>query len=111
MTWLLIESPRRHGHRKKTLTPQIEGDCMKPQRDGILQELLDTVEFLPEEQLREVTDFAEFLNAREGKRKPPPGSADAILRHAGSFQFETGEMDRLLTDIDTSRELDLKWDA
>ena len=31
---------------------------MKPRREGILQELMETVEVLPEEQLREVTEAA-----------------------------------------------------
>ncbi len=81
---------------------------MEPQRDGILQELLETVEVLPDEQLREVTDFAGFLSAKRRSSSPPRGSADALLKHAGSFEFEGGEMERLLRDIERSRELELE---
>ncbi len=81
---------------------------MEPQRDGILQELLETVEVLPDEQLREVTDFAGFLSTKSRSTSLPPGSADALLKHAGSFEFESGEMERLLVDIERSRELDIE---
>lgn len=84
---------------------------MEPRREGILKELLSTVEVLPAEQLREVTDFAGFLSEKRVPGRPQRGSAEAILKHAGSFRFEAGELEGLLADIDDSRRLDLESDA
>jgi len=39
--------------------------------------------------------------------QPERGSAKAILNHAGSFEFVQGELDQILTDITTMRELEL----
>ncbi len=37
-------------------------------------------------------------------------AAEALLRHIGAFQFEPGELDRLLADIDDMRRLDAETD-
>ncbi len=83
---------------------------MNPQRERLLQLLLATARAMPEAQLREVTDFADFLQAKHGAR-PERGSAEGLLRHAGSLHFEPGEMDSILTDIAEMRHLDLEPDV
>lgn len=84
---------------------------MEPRRQGVLKELLETIEVLPEEQLREVTDFAGFLGEKRASKGPARGTAEALLKHAGSVRFEPGEMESVLSDIEHSRSLDLDSDA
>ncbi len=84
---------------------------MNPQKERLLQLLLATARAMPEAQLREVTDFASFIQAKHGSSRPERGSADGLLRHAGSLRFEPGEMDRILADIAEMRHMDLEPDA
>ncbi len=79
-------------------------------REDLLGQLLDTARVLPDNRLQEVLDFAGYL---QQKLEPPSverGSAEALLRHAGTFQFEPGELDGLLADIDNMRRLDAETD-
>jgi hypothetical protein len=81
---------------------------MAQTQDDLLQELLDTARTLPAEKLAEVLDFAGYLRQRQSDAsRPEPGSADAILSHAGALRLEPGELDQLLIDIARMRELDL----
>ncbi len=89
----------------------VEEASMEPRREGILEELLNTVDVLPEKQLREVTDFASFLSQKPDPDQPQRGSAGALLKHAGSFRFGAGEMEGLLAAIDRSRESDIESDV
>ncbi|GEM_PF-5923704 len=59
---------------------------------------------LPDEAVREVMDFIEFLRYQKeiGKR----GSPESILRHAGTWKFEKKELDNILADIQILRELE-----
>ncbi len=64
---------------------------------------------LPEEAVQEVYDFAAFLHQRYASQ-PPRGSARAILQaleEVGPLEFEEGELDELLADIEAMRELDM----
>ncbi len=83
---------------------------MELQRDGVLRELLETAEALPEVEVREVIDFAGALR-RKHPVEPAPGSAEALLRHVGSLSFEDGELDQLLGDIARQRESELDTDG
>lgn len=58
----------------------------------------------PEDAIKEVLDFIEFLRSKKehGKR----GSPEAILRHLGTWKFEKGELDNILEDIQKFRELE-----
>ncbi len=67
---------------------------------------------LPEERMQEVLDFVEFLKRKwEKERRPPRGSPEAILKHAGVWQFEPGELDKILTDIEQMRDMELEKEA
>lgn len=71
-----------------------------------LEELLAE---LPEEKSREVIDFAAFLH-QQYAQKPQRGSAGAILQaldEVGSLEFEEGELDALLDELEAMRRLDL----
>ena len=59
---------------------------------------------LPEDAIKEVMDFIEFLISKKdtGKR----GSPEAILKHVGTWKFEKGELDNILEDIQKFRELE-----
>ncbi len=84
---------------------------MDPQRERLLQLLLGAARAMPKAQLRQVTDFADFLKAKHGSSRADAGSAEALLRHAGSLRFRRGEMDRILSDISEMRHMDLEQDA
>jgi len=58
----------------------------------------------PEDAIKEVLDFIEFLRSKKehGKR----GSPEAILRHLGTWKFEKGELDNILEEIQKFRELE-----
>ncbi len=81
---------------------------MKHRREILVQELLGAVRVLPAAQLREVTDFAGFLHHKHGPPEGERGSANALLRHAGSFQFEPGEMNRILAEVDEMRRMEVE---
>ena len=57
---------------------------------------------LPEDAIKEVMDFIEFLKSKKEKR----GSPEAILRHLGAWKFEKGELDNILEEIQKFRELE-----
>lgn len=59
---------------------------------------------LPDDAIKEVMDFVEFLKSKKdvGKR----GSPEAILKHVGTWKFEKGELDDILEDIQKFRELE-----
>ena len=84
---------------------------MNRNRQKLLELLLASAREMPEAELREVADFADFLQAKHGSSRPERGSAEGLLRHAGSLRFEPGEMDRILADITEMRHMDLERDA
>ena len=76
---------------------------------NILRELADKLEKLPEDKLKEVEDFTDFLLSRKDKfTSPDRGSPEALLEHFGGASFENGELDQLLEDIQEMREMELK---
>jgi len=73
-----------------------------------LDQLMEAARELPESQLLAVLDFAIYLQDRYGRHRPQRGSPEALLLHAGQWQFEPGELDRLLAEIEQMRLLDLE---
>jgi len=69
-------------------------------RDQVLRALED----LPVPQIAEVLDFISYLKGQQIP-KPPRGSAEALLPHAGTWQFAPGELEQLLTEIEQLREI------
>lgn len=64
---------------------------------------------LPEEKAREVFDFAAFLHQQYAQH-PVRGSAGAILRaldEAGTLEFDEGELELLLDELEALRGLDV----
>ena len=64
---------------------------------------------LPPEKIRQVIDFADYLRSRYAPDGPERGSVEAILQaleQAGPLQFAPGELNALLADIQTMREMD-----
>ena len=82
---------------------------MEQPKDSLLDQLLVMARSLPTDKIAEVLDFAAYLR---GRPQPPSrserGSPQALLRHAGVFQFASGELDRLLADIAQMRTLDME---
>ncbi|HHH42264.1 MAG TPA: hypothetical protein ENK56_09720 [Chloroflexi bacterium] len=80
-------------------------------KERLLDRLLETARTLPEEKLSAVVDFADYLQHQQRRRKPERGSAEAILQaldRVGPLQFEPGELDQLLAEIERMREMDLE---
>jgi hypothetical protein len=74
------------------------------------KELETIIAELPVDKIQEVLDFAHYLRLRYVS-KPERGSTTAILatlEDVGSLQFEEGELDSLLTDIEAMRQMDLQ---
>ena len=64
---------------------------------------------LPKEKVQELLDFAYYLHQRYTPH-PQSGSAEAILHalaEVGALQFEEGELDMLLADIEAMRHIDM----
>lgn len=64
---------------------------------------------LPVEKAQEVIDFAAYLQQQYAPH-PKRGSASAILgalEESGPLEFEEGELDMLLADLEAMRQLDL----
>ena len=72
-------------------------------------QLAAAVRDLPPEKIRQVIDFADYLRSRYAPDGPERGSVEAILQaleQAGPLQFAPGELNALLADIQTMREMD-----
>ncbi len=63
---------------------------------------------MPDAQLRQVTELADFLKAKHASSRPEAGSAEALLRHAESLRFQPGEVDRILSGISEMSHMDLE---
>lgn len=86
---------------------------MEQTKQTLLDRLLSTVQPLSTDKLLEVLDFAASLSTRPPASGSPVerGSAQAVLRHSGTFRFESGELDQLLADIEQIRGLDMEGHA
>ena len=83
---------------------------MEQTKESLLNRLVAVVQELPEDKLLEVYDFADYLQRKYRPRHLERGSAKAILQaleRVGPLQFEPGELDDLLTDIERMRAMDL----
>jgi len=66
---------------------------------------------LPHEKVLQVIDFASYLRSKYAPDAPQRGSSAAILKaleQVGPLQFAPGELDTLLAEIQTMREMDLE---
>jgi hypothetical protein len=83
---------------------------MEQTKESLLNRLVAVVQELPEDKVLEVYDFADYLQRKYRPRDLERGSAEAILQaleRVGPLQFEPGELDDLLTDIERMRAMDL----
>jgi hypothetical protein len=82
------------------------GATVSPTLSRLVAELQD----LPGDKLEEVLDFVGYLKAKlaesPAEKKPRRGSAEALLECAGIWEFEPGELDKLLEDIERMREME-----
>ncbi len=84
---------------------------MKETKERLLDQLVAVAQEISEEQLLAVIDFTEYLKSKDRSRHPEQGSAEAILQaldRIGPLQFDPGELDILLTEIEHQRTLDLE---
>jgi hypothetical protein len=71
--------------------------------------LAEAVRDLPDEKILQVIDFADYLRSKYVPGAPQRGSAEAVLQaleQVGPLQFAPGELDTLLAEIQTMREMD-----
>lgn len=76
-------------------------------RDRLVDDLFALVQELPTDQLVAVSEYAKGLRMDA----PSRGTAQALLEaltHSGPLQFESGELDRLLAELETMRQLDME---
>jgi hypothetical protein len=80
----------------------------------LLDRLAVALQDLPEDRIREVIDFAGYLRAQQRPPAAQTGTAEAFARaleNFGPLQFEAGELDDLLAEIESMRARDLNDDA
>lgn len=73
--------------------------------------LATAVRGLPPEKIFQVIDFADYLRSKYAPDAPRRGSAQVILQtldQVGPLQFAPGELDTLLAEIQTMREMDME---
>ena len=86
---------------------------MAQSKAQLTERLLAAVQGLPEDKVAEVLDFAGYLQSKFGQHRPPRGSAEAILQalqaleEVGPLQFDPGELEAILEDIERARDSDL----
>ena len=71
--------------------------------------LATAVRDLPHEKILQVIDFAGYLRSKYAPDAPQRGSVEAILQaleQVGPLQFAPGELNTLLAEIQTMREMD-----
>jgi len=71
--------------------------------------LATAVRDLPDEKILQVIDFADYLRSRYAPDAPERGSVEAVLQaleQVGPLQFAPGELNTLLAEIQTMREMD-----
>ena len=79
-------------------------------KEQLTDRLVATVRELPIEKVSMLLDFAGYLQSQYSREIPERGSPDAVLRaleQVGPLEFEPGELDGLLDDIERMRETDL----
>ena len=73
--------------------------------------LATAVRGLPPEKIFQVIDFANYLRSKYAPDAPQRGSVEVILQaleQVGPLQFAPGELDTLLAEIQTMREMDIE---
>jgi hypothetical protein len=76
---------------------------------ALLEQLIADVQNLPSEQIAEVAGYIQDLRSRTLRQESERGSPEAILQAletTGPLEFEPGELDKLLAEIEALRELD-----
>jgi hypothetical protein len=83
---------------------------MEQTKEQLTDRLIAAVRELPIEKVSTILDFAGYLQSQYSRRIPERGSPEAVLHaleQVGPLQFEPGELDALLNDIERMRETDL----
>jgi hypothetical protein len=73
--------------------------------------LAEAIRDLPRGKILQVIDFADYLRSKYAPDAPQRGSVEVILQaleQVGPLQFAPGELDTLLAEIQTMREMDLE---
>ena len=70
-----------------------------PAQERLIDRLVEKARALPPDKLMTLIDFAGYLQSHSGRGRPERGSPEAILQHAGKFQFAPGKLDRILEEI------------
>lgn len=80
-------------------------------KDRLLDKLVEAAQPLPEDKILVALDFVGYLQSKYSTRRPERGSAEAILEaleRVGPLQFEPGELDQLLAEIEQMRLMDFE---
>lgn len=79
-------------------------------KERLLTQLVAVVKELPNEQIAEVADFAGYLQSKHRSLDARPGSPQAVLgalERYGPLEFDEGELDTLMADVERLRNLEL----
>lgn len=86
-----------------------ENEMEQPNKDRLERVLRE----LPPDKIRQVADLAEYLHQQYAVDMPQRGSPEAILQtmeDVGPLNFESGELDVLLSEIQSMREMEIETD-
>jgi len=70
-----------------------------------LRDLTSKLQELPEDYLKEVSDFVDVLRSHQ-LQQYKRGSREALMGHVGTWSFSPRELDRLLSDVQEMREME-----
>jgi len=87
---------------------------MEQRKAQLTERLVAAVQELPEEQVAEVLDFASYLRTKHEILALPDGSPKTILGVSdggGALQFDPGELDTILAEINRARDNDRDTDG
>ncbi len=74
----------------------------------LIEQVKSHLSRLPEDKIIAVLDFVQFLATRSAPTTSPhSGSPEALQECIGIWQFEPGELDEILLNIDQSRLMEL----
>jgi len=83
---------------------------MEQTKEQLTDRLVAEIQELPADKVASVLDFVGYLKSQQTAQRAERGSAQAFvhaLDEVGPLQFERGELDSLLSEIDHMRALDL----
>ena len=81
-------------------------------KEDLVGELMEAVEALPASKVNEVLDYARFLKSQSDQPRSQKDMAEALWQTLQTIhlEFEPGELDKILAELNADKMLDLDRD-